>query len=490
MNKHNLLGAAISTILLSAFAHTASAYTYDFTTSTTVTPAKFAAELPTTTTKLSIPGFQLKIPTPPTDVTSSAPFYVKLVLTGATKFVEAPVVKCKASGAGDITLNPQLGAGTNTMVYQLNPPSVSPNKYRLKTTGYCNVSAVGSVAGGGTGNLAMTSLTSASISAIIQYTEAGDSKNNSYQGALISFNNGLSPTYSASNAKVVVDVSQASQKFTTAGSIGSVATVKGIYTAYLGTVGFSNVGSVSALRAVGNGNISVGSAIQSMQLTISGPLLGAINTTGKIWLHSTATLANLCKASASFGTSKRASGTTVSFVLTGDSAFASLSQNKVSVCLSVNGKTALDKGQITVDLKATATNGFRPTVAGGTPNLVFVAKNGASKKALNIPFPENADDPFIRINNMTTGTGKIFITLYGEDGAVIGTSGVPLSAPLTSMQTVILNAESIAALVGVTTWGRRAWMQIESELADISVQNLVRSSNVLTNMSDGVTGIK
>lgn len=175
MNKRKLLGIAVSSILLGSFANTASSFTYDFTTSTTVSPAKFAAELPSSQTSLSIPSFKVVIPTPATDVTGAAPFYINFTLKGATKFTTTPIVKCWASGAAlsQVEMNLQLGAGTNNLVYQLNAPSVSPNKYRLKSTGTCTMTA-GVGAGAQPAQLNMTSLTSASMSAKIEYR--GDRK--------------------------------------------------------------------------------------------------------------------------------------------------------------------------------------------------------------------------------------------------------------------------------------------------------------------------
>lgn len=483
MNNRKLLGVAVSSIL-GAFANTASAFTYDFTASSTPAAAVYANELPTSTTSLVIPTAIIKLPVPATDVSASSPFFIKLKLTGATKLKSGaidPVVYCSVSGLGSKNLNLQLGAGTDTIVYQLVVTgAVAASKYRLTTTSLCSVSANGAAI-----TAYMSTLSTVGLTATIQYKDGVDELKKTYSTQLISFADALSVEYQTNSKNAIIDVTKGSKKFTTAGSLGGTKTDVSEVTAYLGSLKYAPVGSIFDKDGT---SFTLGDAVSTVDIVLSGPTLGAVTTTGKIVMVTgiAGSVTNPCPL-ANVRSSKQASGSSVSFSLN-SSDVAKLELGQINFCLTTKAGVALEKGQITATLKVTPAAGARPAVGGTNNNLMLVKKNGSSKKALNVPFPENADDPFIRINNMTTGTGRIFITLYGEDGKVIGNGGVALAEALGSRAVVALTAETIAGLIGVSSWEKRAWLQIESELSDIAVQNLVRSNNTLTNMSDGVKG--
>lgn len=484
-NRNLLLSTAVS-VALASFATNSSAYTFDLS-QTSTKPAVFAAELPASTASLTIPSGTIKFPTPSTDIVAASPFYIKFNLLNATKFTASPTVNCDIYPDGGVAntraMNLQLGAGTNALVFTL--PLNSNTKLTLKSTGFCTMAF---------GAIEMPAITAVSMSALVEYKPASQPLTKDYKAQLISFANTLTPTYSASLAQTIIDVSQASLLFTTAGSLGKKATNLGTKTAYLGTVLFGNKGgnTTSGLIDGGTRNLTAKDALDAVELVISGPLLSSFNSTGRIFLNRTADIlaTDVCRNS-SVAASKRASGSSVSFKLTNAADIGYIQTGQVHVCFVTNGKVPMEKGQITVAIKPTAKAGYRvATPATTNNNLVSVTKNGSSKKALNVPSPTMSDIANIRINNMTSGTGKVFITAYQEDGTIIGGKvGVPLADPLTPYQATVLRAPQIATLLGVTGWTGRAWLQIESEVADIAVQNLVRSPGAngnLTNLSDSV----
>jgi hypothetical protein len=124
-------------------------------------------------------------------------------------------------------------------------------------------------------------------------------------------------------------------------------------------------------------------------------------------------------------------------------------------------------------------------------HLTTVTKNGTSLKILNIPDRDTTGDkPFIRLYNKGESDASVIGTMYDQDGNVIGTKDSDLLAgeKIGPKEVRILGFATIASALGVSDTGwpnQRAWMQIESDSLSLDAQGLVRTGDVLVNMSGG-----
>jgi hypothetical protein len=102
----------------------------------------------------------------------------------------------------------------------------------------------------------------------------------------------------------------------------------------------------------------------------------------------------------------------------------------------------------------------------------------------NITSPDNADESFLRFYNLGSASIPVVGTLYDQDGAILGTADLALTAGLRGKGVLVLGSADIAALFGVASWSGRAWMEVKSTVngSTLLMQNLVRSTT-LTNMS-------
>jgi len=121
-------------------------------------------------------------------------------------------------------------------------------------------------------------------------------------------------------------------------------------------------------------------------------------------------------------------------------------------------------------------------VAKDTAAIYSISKNGATRYAYNVPNASNVDGAFIRVINTSTQAGKIYGTLTGEDGAVIGTANTTLITSLAAGATEVLTAPELEALFG--TWTGRARLRIDAEVPTLEAYCLIRAANgTLTNLS-------
>lgn len=119
------------------------------------------------------------------------------------------------------------------------------------------------------------------------------------------------------------------------------------------------------------------------------------------------------------------------------------------------------------------------TSNGTTTNLTCTN----SRYAHNIPNELNNDQAFIRISNTTNDTIEVRGTLYHQEGYVLGEQDSIIIESLAPKSTHVLTAEKIRALVGADIWTKRARLEITSDTSQVEIMGLIRTSNVLTNMS-------
>ena len=112
-----------------------------------------------------------------------------------------------------------------------------------------------------------------------------------------------------------------------------------------------------------------------------------------------------------------------------------------------------------------------------------IERDGATRRLLNIPNGADGDIAWVRISNPTANAGKIYGTMWDNDGNVIGTEGT-LITTLDAYATEIFNSDQLIGLFG--NWDKRARAEFNGEITDMGVMGLIRTpANVLTNMSNG-----
>lgn len=151
------------------------------------------------------------------------------------------------------------------------------------------------------------------------------------------------------------------------------------------------------------------------------------------------------------------------------------------ICMEVDGVTPIVPTVFTGLYDVVAAAGS--AVGDQEVELSELLKNGDSEVAYVITRPDAVDLTFLRVTNKTSQAGAVFVTLYAQDGSILGTGGSTLIDPIGGNETVVLSSADIAAAVGVDTWPGRARAVIEAEVPDIAVMNLVRTNDVLTNQS-------
>lgn len=480
MNKYRLLSAAIATTLASASSF-AAVINFDLKSPTALT---FASENPANTTLVKTDQkFALKMPIPAYIANASNPFFVKIKLTGSATFSSDGnwTMKCAAnSGAGaNFFAAGSLQVGVNTDNATFNLPIPAGKNYTLQVNTGCMIS--GSQFGLNSG------LKNVNFSAVAEYLDGSVVRSLPAVGSLITFANGLTVKYDRSMANVVVDVAAGSKEFTEAGDLGTVTKVSKA-TALLGKLTYDKVSTTVRRADTATTPITVTAVLNTLKIQLQGPSLGAVSTTGGVFLSKSAA----CGNSNALGTAQRASGSTVTFNMGIATAKTHITAGKgIFFCLHNKGANVVPTGTITATLTGTGTSSYVP-IFGEPGSLADITKNGATTKVLNVPSPTNTvDEAFIRINNMSNRAGKVFGTLYSEQGQVIGNANIVI-ADLTAMQATAVSSTQLATLLGASSWEKRAWLQIDSELSSISVQNLLRNraADVLLNASDSVKAIK
>lgn len=477
MNKRHLLSVAVSTAL---FAISNSSFAAQLKVDLSkATPLKFAAENPLAIPSLKATGstFVLTTPTVATAVTTNNPYFVIVNLTGGAKFSSSGnwLMKCKTAGGGFANAAIQV-VGQSEGSFSVTVGATQTATFNAGTA--CYISGT---------QFDVTGATDIGYSAVVRYKDGTVVKNVSYKGQLISFVNALTTRYSKPK-NVTIDVKDGSTKF--AGNTSK---------AFMGVVQYGDFVTVSGLHfatGVDIDNASYGAKIlNSVTAILTGPTLAAFNATGGVYISTNSACTN-----SAIHTLKRSSGSTVTFTIPNATSAAKISSTGGYHFCAVNKGVAMEKGSISVTLKGTGISPsplsgkpYRPILAAGT--LIDFVKNGISTKVLNIPSPANlSDNASLRINNMSSQTGKVRGTLRGMDGAILGTPNVVL-ADLKAYETKVYpDAAEIAKVFGIDTtvtppiWANNAWLQIDSELVDLSVQGLARNkaTSTLLNMSDSV----
>jgi hypothetical protein len=336
------------------------------------------------------------------------------------------------------------------------------------------------VSGGESGNYSayydITNKTDQRMSALIEYKEGLTLKNKATVGTFVSFVDALS--VSASNATVVdasaadaiINVQDASLKFVKDKAASDTV-------AFVGTVAYNAVSDTTAtfLPFANTAAAKVADIVGTAAITIDSPSLAGA---ASVDLHDDAGT-EACK-STSLATQTTNGGTSVTF----NGVDLSKLETGLSVCVTVDGTTSIPAGQFTVTVNGTGAgaDNDETTPNFGTPQvkLYKLEKNGSTHNVLNIPPAGVADQAFIRLYNVSSFAGTVLGTLRDQAGAVIGVEGTEV-VKLNPREVKVINAENLKTLFG--DWTGRSRLFLEADIDQLRVQSLMRSSDVLENMS-------
>ncbi len=371
---------------------------------------------------------------------------VGVSLNNGAKFLAAPSLKCgdsTTSAAGVLNLG---GAGSNQAVFSLGS---------AQTTGAisaCWLSATTLTVTGAHTDVNMS----------ITYTY-GTLASSTDGGAFLKFKTGLSAS------KTVGDdvVAMVTGGFMT--ESGGVSTTL----VSAGVARWTSNGSAASTATDLSVALLLGDVLgaSSGSITVAGNSLAATKVTGGIWL-STAT----CASGYAVGIATAVGGVT-------SVTFSGLSPAQISagatVCLNFTGTTAIPEGSITAKVGGTALSGYSlPSTSAMT--LMTITRNGSSTRAMNIPNAASTDQAFVRVTNTSGLAGKVYGTLYGQDGAVLGTANSVMidAATFVSNATVVLAPADLKTKLGISSdWAGRAQLVITAETPSVRAQNLIRTPN-------------
>jgi len=499
MNTNNSLRVAVALLISAATQGAMAASLSD--------PIKIADEEPDFGTSVAKVGTaaSLSIDVPVIsgrNISSTTPYYVVITLTGGATFSTGAVsLTCGYSAAGKsmvpaATDSPAASSGGRVAAFRLE--SAAGNG--ILTASTCLLT----MASNANGALQLTSgKKEYGIVVTARHLDPADPVSASQPGGLITFVQGLQLSVEQGGVTVDVTSPSLSKKFQTDPSSVNTQGVSDL----LGTIKYAavdgvllldgNAASVSlndSLTRYVNGGVSLflsGSPLLATQDTAAKPADGAM--TAGIFLGTDFRCTDSGAASMGGGLTA-ASGTQVSFTL-------SLGEYQsrggiIYVCMNTNGLATIDRGVVSFSMTPAITTA-KPNMGIIDNTLVKVVKNGTSIKVLNIPNPENStDQSFIRFYNMGVNPGKIYGTLYGQNGTVLGTPNALLIDNMAKDAVATLDATALAKAFVIAkdpatgvSWAGRAWLQVESEIKGLRIQALIRANGaggVLINMSDRV----
>jgi hypothetical protein len=437
-------------------------------------------------------------------ISSTAPYFVVITLKGGATFNSgAATLKCNyATGAADVVAamdSPAAAEDGTVAAFKLESAGTT---HGMLTASKCTLS------------LANPAFKLASgkkdygISVVSRHLDPSDSVSATVSGTLVTFVQGLQLSVSAGKVTVDVTSPSLSKKFQAGGSVAAGALM---LTASLGAIKYGGVEGVLTMSAApittnaASVAATVAKYVNSVTILVSGLPLAAIQTTA-ITPQVAAPTAGANKAGIFISNNDdcttenvaliNASGVQASFTV--DAVDIAAIDGIMNVCMLANGTSTIDRGTVSFTITAAAKNSFKPNVGIVDTTLVKVVKNGTSIKVLNIPAPQNgSDQAYVRFYNMSANTGKVFGTLYGQDGTALGTPNTLLIDNFAKDNVKVLSSTDLATAFGLSTaptavaWAGRAWLQIESEVKGLRVQALVRAGGaggVLMNMSDKVLG--
>jgi hypothetical protein len=401
-------------------------------------------------------------------------YFVKLALLDGAVFNGTARLQCKTSATVGTT---PVATVVNLDRPQNGTKGESVATFSLATdsklvSGTCALSIVGGSAIGTTmsGYYNITDKTDQRISALIEYQDGLTNKSSATVGVFVDFVTALAVSAStkslnSTNAKALISVQDASLKFTT-------DTLPSTTNAFVGSVSYGkdaaldNAAVYAPQTAV---EVNAAMILKSGSITVTSPSLAGIDKV-------TLTQAGTPCAGINKGTVSPNGSTSVTF--TGIT--PAVLEAGLDICIAVDSVTSIPAGQFTVTVSGTGNTNMEPNFGTADLPLFNLEKNGSSYRVLNIPPAGVADKAFIRLYNVSSFAGTVLGTMRDASGASIGTAGTVVTT-LGPREVKVINAETLKTLFG--DWTGRSRLFLEADIDELRVQSLLRSSDVLENMS-------
>ena len=465
----NALKVAVTGVLAGLSANAAAII--DFTGGTS-SIAVYAKENPDSTTALSATGdtMTLKLPNLSNDYTVGGSNYynIKVNLLNGAKFGAnaSPALYCdNGGGSGALAL---MGGPTVGGVGFSNATFVVPTATTLQGGSICHVSGIS-----GTNAVALSGVATKQVSAMIEFKDGATPATTGYKSNLVTFATALKPVFTVAGSGVI-DVAQQTLKY-----------VDGSTTAYIGSVYY---GSVTASAGAMPKDAADGNPVTGTKATVGGQTLATLDVTmtmtGSPLIGATKVTLNSDNTCATILASAAPSGQVVSFVRKVSAWQGSVAAlgNSAHVCIQHDGTTVINAGKITASLDYSNETVQAQLQLPKSGQLREITKNGATFYGYVIPRSGGLDKTFFRFYNKSANAGNIRVTLYGQDGAMIGNQGVILvdSANFGPNQVAVVDVDAIQTAIGGSFASGRAHAVFDIELPDVEMVAAMRNTSDTT----------
>lgn len=337
-----------------------------------------------------------------------------------------------------------------------------------------NAQAAGDPAVGMTAYYNLTDKQDQRMSAVVEFQDGLSNESTGVNAVFIDFVTGFSvsantralvtTTSEKTNAKGQISVQDSSLKFSDGTNFSQT-------TAFVGSVSYN--AADETVNTYGLTSLDVAKpedVLTSAAITVTSPTLGGVDS---VFLAMGAAT-NPC-AGDNKGTISPSGNTSVTFKSVKPADLA----EGMNICIAVDGTTSIPAGQFTVSVTGEALDSAALDF-GAEVKLFNLEKNGSAHRVLNIPPAGVADKAFIRIYNVSSFPGTVLGEMRDSAGALIGSQGTVVTT-LNAREVKVINADTLKTLFG--DWTGRSRLFLEADIDDLRVQSLMRSSDVLENMS-------
>jgi hypothetical protein len=316
------------------------------------------------------------------------------------------------------------------------------------------------------------------MSAVIEFQNGLSDAASGTVGTFISFVTALelvaSPRSVSDNtaAEAIISVQDASLKFDS-------NTVPGVNTAFIGSVTYKAAESLAGAKVYGPKqatNVAAADILATASITVNSPALAGINT-----VTLTDGGSDVCTNIKSSMQPQGATSVTFTNLQPAD-----LSAG-FNICIVADGVTNIPAGLFSVTVTGAGVTSGTPATEVASPDfgaadrpLYNLVKNGSSYRVLNIPPVGVADQAFIRLYNVSNFEGTVLGEMRNTAGELIGNQSTVVTT-LGPREVKVINADTLKTLFA--DWTGRSRLFLESDISELRVQSLLRSSNVLENMS-------
>jgi hypothetical protein len=398
-------------------------------------------------------------------------YFVKVALLNGATFNGEAQMKC-AVAAEDDTILERTQNGTEDE--SIATFSLATDKKLASDVDTCSLFVQGdkTTVAGMTGYYNITDRTDQRMSAVIEFQDGLTNKTTATVATFIDFVTALAVSASTKSmigpaANAVISVQDASLKFTT-------TTLPNTTNAFVGSVSYGKDAGLEGAKVYGSHTaieVNAGLILESASITVNSPALAGIDTVNLVEKGATKPCDGLNK-----GAVKPNGSTSVTF----SGINAAVLEAGLDICIATDSVTAIPAGQFSVTVTGTGKTGMEPNFGTANRTLYDLKKNGSSYRALNIPPAGVADKAFIRLYNVSGFTGTVLGTMRDASGATIGTASTVVTT-LGPREVKVVNAETLKTLFG--DWTGRSRLFLEADIDNLRVQSLLRSSDVLENMS-------